>query len=128
MKNYSKQREEILEVLKNPGIHLNADEIFKRAKLIDKTISKATVYRNLKELAREGIVWKISMEDCKVIYDCSGEKHNHAICLKCGNVKDFKYEFESENLTKSLKKQIDMDLNIETVTIYGICDECKSKF
>lgn len=128
MKNYSKQREEILEVLKNPGTHLTADEIFKKAKLIDKTISKATVYRNLKELAREGIVWKISMEDGKVIYDCPGEKHNHAICLKCGNVKDFKYEFESENLTKSLEEQIDMDLNIETVTIYGICDECKSKF
>lgn len=128
MRNYSKQREEILEVLKEPGLHLTAEDIYNKVKLIDSTISMATVYRNLNELIYDGIIWKISSKDGKMRYDYSGEKHNHIICLRCGKVKDFKYEFNSnQDLMDSLNKQMYMNFELKTVTIYGICNECKLK-
>lgn len=125
MKNYSKQREEILEVLNYPGFHLTAEEVFKKVKEIDSTISKGTVYRNLKDLVDEGILWKISMKDGIMRYDYPKEKHNHVICSKCGTVKDFLYEFGTKKIVQSLKEQTNIDSDFETVTVYGICDECK---
>lgn len=125
MKNYSKQREEILEVLNHPGVHLTADEIFQKVKEIDSTISKGTVYRNLKDLVDERILWKISMKDGIMRYDYPKKKHNHVICSKCGIVKDFLYEFGTKKIIQSLKEQTDVDSDFETVTVYGVCDECK---
>lgn len=125
MKNYSRQREEILEILDIPGFHPTAEEVYNNVKSIDETISKGTVYRNLKDLVDEGILWKISMKDGIMRYDYPKEKHNHIICSKCGAVKDFLYEFASKKLIQILKEQTNIDCNFETVTMYGVCDDCK---
>lgn len=125
MKNYSKQREEILDVLNHPCFHLTADEVFQKVKEIDSTISKGTVYRNLKDLVDEGVLWKISMKDGIMRYDYPKEKHNHVICSKCGVVKDFLYEFASKRTVQSLKEQTNIDSDFETITVYGICGDCK---
>lgn len=127
MKNYSRQREEILEMLDGPGLHLTAEEVYNKVKTLDSSISKATVYRNLKDLVDEGILWKISMKDGIMRYDYPKEKHNHIICSECGAVKDFFFKFESKKLVQIIKEQANMDSNFETVTLYGVCDECKLK-
>lgn len=128
MKNYSRQREEILEVLNIPGIHLTPEEVYNKVRILDFNISKATVYRNLKDLADEGVLLKVSMKDGIVKYDYPKEKHNHVICSKCGEVKDFFHDFSSKKLVQEIKKQTKMESDFETVIIYGVCDECKSKF
>ena len=126
MRNYSKQREEILEILNSPGLHLTAEEIYERVRPLDKTISKGTVYRNLKELTLDGILWKISMKDGIMKYDYPKKKHNHVICSKCGNVKDFCYDFDSKKLGLIIKKEANMETDFESIIVYGICNDCKS--
>ena len=56
MKNYSKQREELLLVLEKLKIHPTAEEIYQKLKDNNSTSSRGTVYRNLKDLVEEEII------------------------------------------------------------------------
>ena len=60
--NYSKQREIILEVIKNTRIHPTIEEIYEMVKKVDYKISKSTVYRNVKILAENDAIKKITMQ------------------------------------------------------------------
>ena len=55
MNNYSKQREIILEVIKNNRTHPTAEEIYILVTKKEPKISRSTVYRNINILVEKGI-------------------------------------------------------------------------
>ena len=64
MENYSKQREDILDVLKDSYDHPTAEEIYNRVKQKNSTSSRGTVYRNLKLLVDKNAILKILCGYC----------------------------------------------------------------
>ena len=56
MRNYSKQREEILEELKHMYSHPTAEEVYMEVKAKDNLVSRSTVYRNLNQLVDNNVV------------------------------------------------------------------------
>lgn len=127
MKNYSRQRNELLELLKSSKAHPTAETLYNLLKEKGSTSSRGTVYRNLKDLVSEGTIIKISMSDGADRYDYIHKKHNHIICKSCGKVMDFIYNFNSANAISSVLEQTKMETNIESVIVYGFCRECKNK-
>ena len=63
MKNYSRQREEIIKVVKEFCTHPTAEEIYMVVKAKDPAVSRSTVYRNLGVLVENNIINKISMKN-----------------------------------------------------------------
>lgn len=124
---YSKQREMILEIIKNTRIHPTSEEVYEMAKEKDSKISKSTVYRNINILVENGIIEKISMKNSPDRLDYIQKMHYHVICEKCGKVFDFYYDFEKEKILESIKKQTGLIIKTESITIEGVCDKCKSK-
>ena len=127
MSNYSKQRECIINIIRNLRTHPTAEEIYMKVKQVDEKISRSTVYRNINILVENGDVTKISMPVGPDRYDYNHETHNHIICEKCGKVYDFYYD-----IPKSLKNEIQNQLFgkislTDSIEINGICYECKSK-
>lgn len=59
---YSKQREEILEVVKNTRVHPTPEQVYEMVIKVDSKISKSTVYRNINILVENGTIEKISMK------------------------------------------------------------------
>lgn len=127
MNNYSKQREIVLDVIKENCIHPTAEEIYNLVNQKDTQISKSTVYRNINILVQLGQIKKLKMVIGPDRYDYMYKEHSHAICEICGKVYDFYYDFNSENISKELLKQIGMDMQINNISLYGICENCKSK-
>ncbi len=127
MKNYSKQRDDLLNILKNSKSHPTAEELYEKVKEKIQNVSRGTVYRNLKDLVDEDYIIKISMSDGADRYDYIHKKHNHVICRYCGKVKDFEYNFDSKKVKLSVLEQTGMDSFLEGITIYGVCEKCKSK-
>lgn len=127
MKNYSKQREEILNFIKESRTHLTAEEIYLALKANSSTASKGTVYRNLSAFVEEGLIIKLPIENGPDRYDYVHNIHHHAVCKKCGKVFDFNYKINM----KALKKQILFETEIEEISDYiivqGICKECKKQ-
>lgn len=127
MKNYSRQREEIIKVLKESHDHKTAEEIYMIVKAKDPAVSRSTVYRNLGLLVENNIINKISMLVGPDRYDYITSSHNHAICVKCGKVFDFDYEFEFEKLSKKVLEQTGIEISNKGIVLEGLCDSCKNK-
>ncbi len=127
MNNYSKQREAILDVMKENRTHPTAEEIYKLVLEKEPQISKSTVYRNINILVDLGKIRKLNMTVGPDRYDYLYKEHSHAICEKCGKIFDFYYDIDRNKLSSELLKQIEENIDINSIIIYGICEDCKSK-
>lgn len=127
MNNYSRQREVILDVVKNIRIHPTAEEIYNLVIQEEPKISRSTVYRNINILVEQGAIRKIKMTIGPDRYDYLHKEHYHVVCKVCGKVLDFYYDFEKENIMESIKQQTNIDIDVNSITICGICENCKSK-
>lgn len=85
----TRQRAVILEIIRSDKCHHTAEEIFELAKRKLPTMSKATVYNNLRALEEEQIIRRIFGEDAVARYDSSYIPHGHLFCSECGNIFDF---------------------------------------
>ena len=126
MKNYSRQREEIIKVVKDSYNHPTAEEIYMVVKAKDPAVSRSTVYRNLGLLVESKMIKQISMKVGPDRYDYMREPHNHAMCIKCGKVFDFKYSFEYEALSKIIIEQTGVEISTDGIALEGVCDSCKN--
>lgn len=127
MKNYSKQREDVLNAIKELKNHPTAEEIYEKVKDYNSTASRGTVYRNLKNLVCDGVITKISRTEGPNRYDLVTIPHHHLICSKCGKVFDFKYDFNEDKIKESIKNQIGINVDINSFSLQTICSECKNK-
>ena len=127
MKNYSKQREEIIGIIKEMYSHPTAEEIYFLTKQKDPAVSRSTVYRNLGVLVEKGMVTQIAVSNGPDRYDYikEREKHGHAVCAKCGEVIDFFYDFDMGLVRKSVLEQTGVEISGDGMVIKGICNSCK---
>ena len=127
MKNYSKQRDLIIDILKKSYSHPTADEIFEDARKIQPHISLGTIYRNLDTLEKNGIIEKISNPAGKDRFDLKKSKHSHAICKCCGKVFDFTPNFDMISLKSEILKQTKLETTNDEIRVIGICENCRNK-
>lgn len=127
MKNYSKQREEVLKAVKELRNHPTAEEIYSKVKEYNSTASMGTVYRNLKELTEKGVINKIITSNGPDRYDYPMEEHNHVICEICNEIFDLDYSFKSKELKILIKNKTDVETSLNNISIFGICKECRNK-
>ena len=79
----TKQKEVILNTLKQMHNHPTILELYEQVRKSDATIGQATVYRNVSKLVEEGIVMKIPTNDGVDHYDGDCTDHYHFICQEC---------------------------------------------
>lgn len=120
----TRQREAILQVIREREDHPNANEIFQAARLRLPTISYATVYNSLRFLKEAGLVSEIKFGDGASRYDRETERHDHAICSCCGKLVDFDLPDAGELLKAAARKS---KFKAESVhlTLRGVCPDCR---
>ena len=92
MKNYSRQREAILSVLRSTDTHPTANWIYTKVRETIPNISLGTVYRNLLDLSNSGEIICIDVGDGSLHYDGDIFPHLHLCCKNCNSVTDAKLE------------------------------------
>ena len=68
--------------------HPTADDMVQRVREVLPTVSHATVYRNLQELVREGLIRTLEVAGTAVQFELNPDDHHHFVCDKCGRVWD----------------------------------------
>lgn len=134
--NYSKILEEkgirasshrvlMLEYLKKNLTHPTADTIYNELSAKLPSISKATVYNNLKLFVDNGILNELNIDNSEVHYDIVTEDHAHFICEKCKKIYDLDFNLnEAFSKTNQLK---DYKIFSKDIIIKGICKDCLEK-
>ena len=121
----TKQREVVLQVIRDATHHLTANEVFGEAKRRLPTISVATVYNSLRYLKEAGHIAEIQFGFSGANrFDAKTERHDHAICNRCGKLIDIDLEMPAElvKLAARLSKFKPESLEL---TLRGLCPECK---
>lgn len=121
----TKQREVVLQVIREAEEHLTANEIFDNAKILLPTISFATVYNSLRFLRDAGHIAEIRFGSGASRFDRKLTRHDHAICTRCGKLIDMEIELPAEivNLASEFSKFKPESIEL---TLRGICPECNS--
>ena len=123
---YSRQREAVIECLRNRHDHPTADALFQTLREEDPKISLGTVYRNLGLLVELGEIRKISTGDGCERYDYLTEDHYHFICNHCGRIFDLDTK-QMEGIHNSVVNENIATIDSHELTFYGICKECYKK-
>lgn len=122
--NYSKQREIILDALKNNVVHPTAEYLYSILKKNCSSMSLATLYRNLNQLASKGIIKKIDGLEPSSHFDHNVHEHYHFMCNKCKKVYDVSSDVAPE-LVKKAGAELGADITDCDIVLHGICNNCK---
>lgn len=113
-------RKTVLAFLQNniPG-HFSAEEIHKALNNFDFGI--ATIYRTLTQLESVGLIIRHSFADGLSVYEANhDEHHDHAVCLECGKVYEFRDQ-EAEQRHQEIAKDLGFNPIRHTYVLYGYC-------
>jgi Fur family transcriptional regulator, peroxide stress response regulator len=120
----TKQREVVLQVIREADNHLTANEVFGRAKSLLPSISFATVYNSLRYLKDAGHIAEISFGNGASRFDRMTHRHDHAICTRCGKLVDIEMELPGEFIKRAARKSKFKPESLE-FTLRGKCPDCK---
>lgn len=123
---YSKQREIIYEVLKNNPVHPSADELYERIKPENPSLSLGTVYRNLRQMSKNGMIREIAVPGQKDRFDANLMPHQHFFCHECGRMMDI-FLPEEEDRCGEVADKYGFRVEGSELCFYGTCAECITK-
>ena len=119
----TKQKQTVLEAVKARCDHPTAEEIYTDVHRRDSRISKATVYRNLHQLAKNGEISYIDLVPYAGRYDRRTDRHHHMLCEVCGSVSDAPAEY-SDAEDRRLEEATGFRVRRHEVIFRGVCEKC----
>ena len=118
------QRQIIHNALVNQDNHPTVDELYLQILKNHPTISKTTVYRNLRILAQSGLARKILTPDGIERYDKNTNHHYHFKCQLCDGIFDISIPLK-QNLDSIVSKEYNFDVFGHEMVFTGQCHLCK---
>ena len=117
------QRLLLLDLLRTGG-HLDADELYRRARGKEPRLSISTVYRNLQLFKKLGLVEEHHFNNAHSCYEAKTEtEHYHLMCLDCGKIINFVYS-PGQKVQENLEVKNRFHITGAKVLLVGYCAEC----
>ena len=123
------QRMLLARLLEQATEHLDAESVYRRARSIDPSIHRATVYRTLNTLKKMGLVDELDL------MHVSGERHYyeirpstlhiHLVCTACKGVEEPSGAFW-ENLKQRVREESGFHPDVVRIEMAGLCSSCRA--
>ena len=126
MERNTVQRQIILAALQKMDTHPAIEEVYAETKKEHPAISKTTVYRNLRQLARDGMIRQVSLPDGLERYDRLTSQHHHFKCNKCGAIFDVDIEYMA-GINGAIQEKYGFQVDKHDVVFTGFCKKCKKQ-
>lgn len=124
MKRNTIQRTLVLDAVNRLKSHATADEIYEAVVQTHPRISRATVYRNLNQLADDAEIQKLAMPDGPDRFDHILQRHYHAKCSRCGRVFDVEMDY-MEDIIRLVKDAHGFAIDGHNLVFTGVCPSCQ---
>ncbi len=122
----TRQREVILQQVRESSDHPTADTIYKRVRQILPNVSLGTVYRNLEVLANNGLIRELRLCYQKRRFDGGMHPHYHVRCIKCGKVCDVSPQ-AIPDLNGLAQRGSEFEILDHTLEFEGLCPQCRGR-
>ncbi len=124
------QRRLLAELLESAEEHLDAEEVYRRARRRDPEIHRATIYRTLNTLKKQGLIDELDL------MHVNGERHYyeirprtlhiHLVCMHCVKVQEPGGRFWEDMKTR-VTKETGFKPDIVRVEMGGRCTACQKE-
>ncbi|HEX8090321.1 MAG TPA: transcriptional repressor [Blastocatellia bacterium] len=121
----TRQRSAVLQVVQASEGHMTASEVYEAARKLQPTISFATVYNSLRYLKESGLLREITFGNAASRYDRETDRHDHAMCSRCGKLVDFDLPETLELMRNAARRSRFKPESIH-LTLVGVCPDCRS--
>jgi Fur family transcriptional regulator, ferric uptake regulator len=121
------QRDAIIEAAFSTEQHYTAEDLLAMSKAIEKSVSRATVYRTLPLLVECGVLREMDFGKDQRYYDPNFNQHpqhNHVICVDCDRIVEFE-DKNIETLENCITKRLGFSPASKIVRIEATCDQLK---
>ncbi len=118
------QRALLLELI-NEVEHLDAGDLYRRAKERQPRISLSTVYRTLQLFKRLGLVQERHLDKAHHHYEARARaEHHHLVCLGCGKIIEFDCPLCRQK-REDMARANDFEITEVEVRFAGYCASCR---
>lgn len=124
MKRNTVQRQIILETLQKFDTHPTVEEVYIEVHKKHPTISKVTVYRNLRQLADNCEIRQVLLPGGLERYDKRPDHHYHFKCRNCGALFDVDIDYRGD-MDETVRQKYGFRIDEHDVVFQGICSECE---
>ena len=104
--------------------HATADQIHAQISERHPHLSRATVYRNLNNLAQEHKILRISVPGSADFYEANTTPHYHLKCIHCQRIFDVTLPF-MDNIEQRINDTHGFKVLGHSLTFYGVCPACQ---
>lgn len=119
------QRLMVLEVIKQSGRHLTADEIHNTVVSHHPYVNIATIYRTLQWLEEIGLVAPVMFDSGPLRYEyICGAAHHHLICRECGYEQEIGVDI-LDALKAQLLERYGFAAHLNHMGLPGRCATCR---
>lgn len=127
----TRQRKIVLQAfLDSTENHMSAEDVFALVKDGNPDIGLATVYRSLELFTTLELLKKLDFGDGRSRYELNDENlnhtHHHLICLGCGKIVEFSYDF-LDDVKMKIEGKEKFQIVDSQLKFYGYCSECQKK-
>jgi len=121
------QRDVLLHALSEATGHPTADDLVKKVRKALPTVSHATVYRNVQELVRAGLIGTLERSGAAVQFEVNPEHHHHFMCRGCGQVWDVYLDEVAMTVNKHRSPLKGFRIDRRDVQLHGLCARCRDR-
>jgi Fur family ferric uptake transcriptional regulator len=126
-KRVTTQRALLLDLIRKSDGHMDADELYRKARRKYPRISLSTVYRNLQVFKELGLVEKHHFAEEHHLFEAKPTaEHQHLLCLGCGKIVEFACPLSSQ-FKDEIANRYDFKITSVEVQMKGLCSSCSKK-
>lgn len=122
-------RKAISDILRKVKKPLAVSEVIRELSEKNIKIDRATVFRNINFMVKNGLINKVEFNEGKFRYESSFlPHHHHLVCTKCNMIKDIKSDFlhkEIDKLSRKASNLYGFRMENHKVEFFGKCKTCK---
>jgi Fur family ferric uptake transcriptional regulator len=121
-KRLTRPRLVILDIVRASDAHPSAAAVYRQVRRRLPRVSLATVYRNLRMLAAEGLLTERA-DLAGLRFDGNTAPHDHFTCLTCGRI----YDVPAGNacVPARVASRTGFEILVQRVELYGRCGACR---
>ena len=121
------QKKIIFDFLMQSKNHSTIEEIYINIKKEHPSISRATLYRNLRILAEDGLVHQLLLPGGAIRYEKNTKPHHHFKCKICSLIFDIELDNEASHINSEsleISQKYGYCIEDKHSIFYGICNNC----
>jgi Fur family transcriptional regulator, ferric uptake regulator len=113
----------VLTALVQGASHPNAEELLVAVRTLAPDVHASTVYRNLEELERLGVVIHNHLGHGAATYHLATEAHGHLVCEVCGDTIEAPDDL-FEAMAEGAQRRLGFELRPYHFAVLGVCASC----